>query len=223
MPILILALIVLILAPTLWVRYILKRYGKNRPDLAGTGSELAKHLLEKHGASSVKVESLEKNEHHYDPNAKTIRLGPQSYQAKSLTAVAVAAHEVGHALAYHNDDKVTLLSKRYAPLAKLVRRLALSLLMLWPVISVVIHIPYALPLHALVVFLSGFCLAFVYLAMLPEEWDASFNKALPILIEGRYLAPQDYPKIKKILTACALTYVAQALLNVLFFWRWFRR
>lgn len=223
MPVLVFALIILILAPSIWVRLVLKRYSHERSDLAGTGDELARHLLDKHGAPDVQVESIDKNDHHYDPNNKAVRLGPQSYQAKSLTAVAIAAHEVGHALAYHNEDKVTLLSKRYAPLARLVRRLAISLLMFWPAISVLIHIPYAVPLHALVVFISGFCLAFVYLAMLPEEWDASFNKALPILLEGRYLAPEDYPKIKKILTACALTYVAQALLNVLFFWRWFRR
>ena len=223
MPLLIIVLLVLVIAPSLWVRYVLKRHSNVRPDLAGTGDELARHLLDKYGANNVKVEPLEKNKHHYDPNSKAVRLGPQSYQAKSLTAVAVAAHEVGHALAYHNNDKVTLLSKRYAPLAKFVRSLALFLLMLWPVISVVIHIPYAVPLHAMVVFISGFCLVFVYFAMLPEEWDASFNKALPILLEGRYLEPKDYPKIKRILTACALTYVAQALLNVLFFWRWFRR
>lgn len=223
MPVLILALLVLILVPSIWVRYVLKRHSKSRPDLAGTGGELALHLLKKHGISDVKVEPLVKDDHHYDPMAKAVRLGPQSYQAKSLTAIAVAAHEVGHALAYHKEDKVTLLTKHYAPLARLLRRLALSLLMFWPAISALVHIPYAVPLHALVVFVSGFCLAFVYLAMLPEEWDASFNKALPILIEGRYLAPKDYPKIKQILTACALTYVAQALLNVLFFWRWFKR
>lgn len=221
--ILIIALFALILAPSVWVKLVLKRHSQERQDLAGTGGELARHLLDKHGAHDVQVEALDKNQHHYDPNGHVVRLGPQSYQAKSLTAVAVAAHEVGHALAYHNEDRVTLLSKRYAPLARLMRRLAISLLMFWPALSALIHIPYAVPLHAFVVFISGLCLAFVYLAMLPEEWDASFNKALPILIEGRYLAPEDYPKIKQILTACALTYVAQALLNVLFFWRWFRR
>lgn len=223
MPLLILVLLVLIFTPSIWVRFVLKRHSKNRPDLAGTGDELARHLLQRYGVNDVQVESLADDKHHYDAAAKVVRLGPAVYQVKSLTAVAVAAHEVGHAIAHHNKDRVTLLRKRYFPLAHLVRRLALALLMFWPAVSVLIQIPYAVPLHALVVFISGFCLAFVYLAMLPEEWDASFNKALPILIEGQYLAPKDYPKIKQILTACALTYVAQALLNVLFFWRWFRR
>ena len=119
------ALLVLILAPSIWVRLVLKKYSRERSDLAGTGGELARHLLDKHGAHDVKVEALENDKHHYDPNTHVVRLGPQAYQAKSLTAVAVAAHEVGHALAYHNEDKVTLLSKRYAPLARLMRRLAL--------------------------------------------------------------------------------------------------
>ena len=99
MPILIIALIFLIVAPSIWVRLVLKRHSKHRSDLAGTGGELAQHLLNKYGATDVAVESLDKDNHHYDPAAKAVRLGPQSYQATSLTAVAVAAHEVGHALA----------------------------------------------------------------------------------------------------------------------------
>jgi Zn-dependent membrane protease YugP len=64
---------------------------------------------------------------------------------------------------------------------------------------------------------------FIQLAILPEEWDASFNKALPMLKKGRYLPSQDLPKVKRILTACALTYVASALMNILLFWRFPRR
>ena len=62
--------------------------------------------------------------------------------------------------------------------------------------------------------------AFAYLIILPEEWDASFNKALPILMEGDYVEEHQIPKIRKILKAAALTYFAAALANVLHIGRW---
>ena len=61
----------------------------------------------------------------------------------------------------------------------------------------------------------------MYVAILPEEYDASFNKALPILHEG-YLPSEYMPKARQVLKACALTYVAGALVDVLNLWRWLR-
>jgi Zn-dependent membrane protease YugP len=90
-------------------------------------------------------------------------------------------------------------------------------------LSIVLHIPYAVAIHALVVGLSGILAVLVQVAILPEEWDASFNKALPILEKGGYLPNEDLPKVKRILFACAMTYVAAALLRMLFVWRWFKR
>lgn len=60
----------------------------------------------------------------------------------------------------------------------------------------------------------------LYVAVLPEEWDASFNKALPILEKGEYVPEEYLPAIRQILKACALTYVAAALADILRLWRW---
>jgi len=62
--------------------------------------------------------------------------------------------------------------------------------------------------------------ALAYLIVLPEEWDASFNKALPILIEGEYISPQQHGGVHQVLKAAALTYVAGALANILNIGRW---
>ena len=62
--------------------------------------------------------------------------------------------------------------------------------------------------------------ALAYLIILPEEWDASFNKALPILIEGEYVAADQIPKIRTVLKAAAITYFSGALANVFNVWRW---
>ena len=62
--------------------------------------------------------------------------------------------------------------------------------------------------------------ALAYLIILPEEWDASFNKALPILIDGEYVTPDQVPKIRTVLKAAAITYFSAALANVFYIWRW---
>ena len=62
--------------------------------------------------------------------------------------------------------------------------------------------------------------ALAYLIILPEEWDASFNKALPILIEGEYVAEDKLPNIRNVLKAAAITYFASALASVLNIGRW---
>ena len=59
----------------------------------------------------------------------------------------------------------------------------------------------------------------MYVAILPEEYDASFNKALPILSKG-YITQEQLPVVRKILKACALTYVAGSLADIIRLWRW---
>jgi len=63
--------------------------------------------------------------------------------------------------------------------------------------------------------------AFAYLVILPEEWDESFNKALPVLVEGEYVDASQLPAIRQVLKSAALTYFAAALADVLHIGRWF--
>ena len=62
--------------------------------------------------------------------------------------------------------------------------------------------------------------ALAYLIVLPEEWDASFNKALPLLLKGGYLPTEYEPAIRQVLRAAALTYFAGAQANLLNLGRW---
>jgi Zn-dependent membrane protease YugP len=101
MPILIALGLVLLLAvvlgPQLWVRSAMRRHAADRPDLPGTGGELARHLLDLAGLRDVPVETVPAGDH-YDPVAKAVRLTPATFEGRSITAVAVATHEVSHAL-----------------------------------------------------------------------------------------------------------------------------
>ena len=62
----------------------------------------------------------------------------------------------------------------------------------------------------------------VHLLTLPTEFDASFKRALPLLTSGDYIPQEDIPAARKILMACALTYVASSLIGLLNVWRWIR-
>src|SRR5687767_13762886 len=101
MPILItiagLLLLAIVFGPQLWVRHVLKKHGDDRPDLPGNGAELARHLLDEAGLQHVTVEETGLGDH-YDPEALAVRLLPQHHDGRSIAAVAVAAHEVSHAV-----------------------------------------------------------------------------------------------------------------------------
>jgi Zn-dependent membrane protease YugP len=62
----------------------------------------------------------------------------------------------------------------------------------------------------------------VHLATLPVEFDASFGKALPVLLRGRYLGARDLSAAQSVLKAAAYTYVAAALATLLDVMRWVR-
>ena len=222
MPLLILGalLAILIYVPSFWVRHVMSRYAREIPDLPGTGGELAAHLIERFKLDGIGVEETAPLRDHFDPEARMVRLSPDNYNGKSLTAVAVAAHEVGHAIQFHRQEKIFELRKRYIPQAAALNRAGIAIMWCLPVVGLVLRAPFAIGaiiVLSLILQLAG---ALTYLIVLPEEWDASFNKALPILKQGEYIDQQELPKVKRVLRAAALTYFAGALANVLNIARW---
>lgn len=205
--------------PQWWAQYILRRYAKPRPDLPGTGGELAEHLINKFDMQDVGVEVTETGDH-YDPEAKMVRLSEDNYSGKSLTAVATAAHEVGHALQDHMGYTPLGWRSRLVVIAQKAEKLGAGLLMLMPIVVLLTRAPVAGAFFFLGGMLSLGSVVIVHLVTLPVEWDASFKRALPILEAGQYLSPEDQRAAHKILLACALTYVAASLASLLNLWRW---
>lgn len=215
-----LLIIILIFAPQLWVRHVIKRYSEPIAELPGTGAELAEHLVKKFELDGVGVEETEPGQDHYDPTAKMIRLSPDNYSQKSFSAVAIAAHEFGHALQHHKNYQPLTLRSKLANFASMAEKIASIILVSFPILVLLTKIP----MFGLIMFLSGFMIMGLPIVMhfitLPVEWDASFNRAMPILFEGEYLPESARPVIKKILLAAALTYVAASLNSLLNFYRW---
>ncbi|WP_075995462.1 zinc metallopeptidase [Salaquimonas pukyongi] len=210
-----------IFLPQYWVQHVITKHGTDRADLPGTGGELAEHLAGELQLTGVGVETTEKGDH-YDPQTRSVRLLRQHHEGKSLAAVAIAAHEIGHAIQHHRGERLLALRQQLAKFAAASDVVASIFFFAAPVLGVIVRTPLAF--FGLVAF--GVALlsirVLVHLVTLPVEYDASFNKALPILEQGGYLKPEDMPAIRQVLKAAALTYVAGALVSLLDLARWVR-
>lgn len=91
--------------------------------------------------------------------------------------------------------------------------------------------PFLIPLShtpavALLTFGAGFIAmgvpVMIHLSTLPVEFDASFKRALPLLEEGNYISKKDQKSAKRILLACAMTYVAASLSSLFNLWKWLK-
>jgi uncharacterized protein len=211
----------IIVLPQYWVRWTIRRHGMPRPDLPGTGGELARHLLDRFGLQAVTVEKAD-NGDHYDPEKKAVRLVEAHFDGRSLSAVAIAAHEVGHALQDAAGERLLSLRQALAKVAIFTDRAAGVFFIAAPLLAILARTPLAFA--ALVgIGIALLCIrVIVTLVTLPVEFDASFRKALPILEEGQYLATSDMPAARSVLRAAAFTYVASALMMLVDLARWIR-
>ena len=212
-------LLVLVFGPQFWVRWVLDRHNRvEEANFPGSGSELARHLLDRCELQEVKVEVTELGDH-YDPQTRTVRLTRDKFDGKTLTAITVAAHECGHAYQHAAQEPLFLLRTRMAKLSLLAQRIGSLLLFAAPFSVLVTRLPSAAFFNISGAFLiMGFAIV-MHLLTLPVEIDASFKKALPLLAKG-YLEPRQVPAARSILRAAAWTYVAASLSSLLNFWRW---
>lgn len=212
--------IILIFGPQIWSSYVLKRYSTAIDEIPGTGGQLAKHLLTRFDIDDVNVEPGEQGNDHYDPEGKTIKLSADHYDGKSLTAIVVAAHEVGHAIQHKAGYGPLFLRWRLAKFTYYAEKIASLILVIFPFAAMLTH----MPVFSILLLLAGISImllpVIVHIITLPVEWDASFQRALPILIAGEYIPESAIPIAKKILTAAALTYLAASLSSLLNFYRW---
>lgn len=216
----IIIVMVLLFGPYAWAQYVLNRYRRDEY-FSGNGFELARVLLEDQDLQDVAVVEARAGDH-YDPQKKVIGLTQARCGNKSLTAVVVAAHEVGHALQDRDAYPPLRTRTRLVSVAARAERLGAVLMMAVPVIALVTRVPST----GVLLFLGGLatlCIPLlVHLVTLPAEFDASFRRALPLLRKGPFIPARDVPAARRILLACALTYVAGALVQLLNVWRWIR-
>ena len=216
---LIIILLTLVIGPGLWVKRVMARYHRPQDRYGFSGGETARKLLDSLGLEHVRTEITE-NGDHYDPGEKVVRLGEQNFDGKSLTAITIAAHEVGHAL----QD-----AQGFAPLrwrTRLVRwvgpveKTGAILMMATPLIIGITRAPVAGLLMVIGGLLTLGSAVAIHLLTLPTEFDASFGRALPLLKEQDVLYPSDERHARRLLKAAAMTYVSASLMSLLNIARW---
>jgi Zn-dependent membrane protease YugP len=219
--ILIALLALLILGPQQWARYILNKHSTPRDDIQGTGGQFVKHLRKKFNMDYLKLEPSSLGDH-YDPMTKAVRLSESNLNGQSLTAVAVAAHEFGHALQHAKNYQPLIARTRMVGFAQKTEKLGGIALIAIPLLSVTPGGVRLVPLLIIFMIITVAISSIVHLVTLPVEFDASFGRALPILKQGQYINNRDMRSVRHILLACAFTYLASSLAGLLNFWRWFR-
>ncbi|USD62867.1 zinc metallopeptidase [Vibrio sp. SCSIO 43140] len=219
--ILLILIATVVFGPGLWVKHVMEKYSQpaDRYREQGSGAELARHLLDSFGLDNVDVEETTQGDH-YDPAAKAVRLTPNNYSGHSLTAVTVAAHEVGHAIQDSRRETLFLARQKLVKTAIIGERIAGLMLVAAPVVLMLTRVPQAGAITIMIGVVSMALSTLVHLLTLPVEFDASYGKALPILQKGNYLHDGDLKHAEKILKAAALTYVAASLTSLLNLGRW---
>jgi len=217
--VLLLILLVLVLGPGLWVKRVMARYSSPADRYGYTGAETARQLLDALGLQSVVVETSDAGDH-YDPADRAVRLSAANYQGRSLTAVTVAAHEVGHALQDAQGYAPLKMRTRLVQWLGPVEKTGAVLMMATPLIIGITRLPMA----GLLMFTGGLLTlgsaVAVHLLTLPTEFDASFGRAMPLLRREGVLYEVDEKHARRLLQAAAMTYVSASLMSLLNVARW---
>ncbi|MGC8855543.1 MAG: zinc metallopeptidase [Anaerolineae bacterium] len=178
-----------------------------------TGYEAAQRLISSGGLYGVRVEGVPGNlSDHYDPRDKVLRLSPGVANSASVASLAVAAHELGHAM----QD-----AEEYFPLrfrAALVPVVNIGSYLGWIFIMIGLFLNMIqIAWLGVLVFSGG---ALFALATLPVELNAS-ARARQLLVHSGLIQGEDEMRgVHQVLNAAALTYVAglvTALLQLLYY------
>ncbi len=214
-----LLIIAICIGPMIWAQHVLRKHARHRNDYPGTGGEFARHILDMANLHDIEVENSLSPDH-YDPVSKTVRLNNANYNGQTLTAVVVAAHEVGHALQDRDQYRPLMIRTQFAYITHIGEFVARAIILALPVM--ILFSPRLLIFAGIIFAAIIFIRILLHLITLPVEFDASFNRALPILDKGGFLPKTDIPAAKSILNACAWTYVSATLFSIIDIMRWFR-
>jgi len=178
-----------------------------------TGRAVATQILRQNMLNDVEVGHVSGHlSDHYDPTSKTVNLSDSNYASYSVASLAVAAHEVGHALQHAHGYQPVTWRSRLVPVANIGSTAA------FPLYFIGLLFGKGLGLFFMDLGIALFLFALLFhIVTLPVEFNAS-KRALAILEDSGMLAADEIPGAKAVLRAAALTYVASAtmaLMNLL--------
>lgn len=200
-------LVLIAMAIVGWAQFKVKstfnKYDQLMTEHQVTGRQAAEFILQQSGITNVRVEPVAGHlTDHYDPRNKVLRLSEATYQNTSVSAVAVAAHECGHALQDAQDYKFMRVRAALVPIVNLGSTIAMPLILIGFLMQIVGLIQLGILAFSLVLLFQ--------LVTLPVEFDAS-RRAIEILGQGHIFTEAEVQPARKVLRAAGFTYVAASL------------
>ena len=200
-------LVLIAMAIVGWAQFKVKstfnKYDQLMTEHQVTGRQAAEFILQQSGITNVRVEPVAGHlTDHYDPRNKVLRLSESTYQNTSVSAVAVAAHECGHALQDAQDYKFMRVRAALVPIVNLGSTIAMPLILIGFLMQIAGLIQLGILAFSLVLLFQ--------LVTLPVEFDAS-RRAIEILGQGHIFTEAEVQPARKVLRAAGFTYVAASL------------
>jgi uncharacterized protein len=211
----------LLIGPTmilaLWAQLKVKsnfnKYSKVGTSRGVTGAEVAELVLRSANIGDVHVEEVGGYlSDHYDPRSKVLRLSPDVFRGRSISAAGVAAHEAGHAIQHARDYAPLKLRSALVPVANFGSWLS------WPIIMIGMLMQSMQLLQLGVLLFSA--LVLFQIVTLPVEFNASSRAKEALVRTGVLTSGEEREGVNRVLGAAAMTYVAatiSAVMQLLYF------
>jgi hypothetical protein len=181
------------------------KYAKVKNMRGLTGAQVAESILRSNQIYDVQIKRGQgKLTDHYDPRSKTVVLSPHVYDADSISAASIAAHECGHVL-QHASGYAPLAFRSFLAVPTQFASKASTFLILGGIIFAS-STPWLLDLGIIAYLL----ITLFHVVTLPVEFNAS-SRAIRVMQDGQLVYDEDIRSTKKVLNAAALTYVAAML------------
>jgi len=205
------------MALSLWASFRVKRVFRRyaaEPSVSGlTGAEAARRIMDEEGVTGVSIESHPGElTDHYDPIHRRLVLSEENFNGSSVSALAVSAHEAGHAIQH---------ARAYLPLhlrmaAVGATTIASQVVMWLPLIG--LFTGFVSGSTAMILMASGWGIIMLFnLVTLPVEFDASNRAKLALRSSGVVSTMTESHGVDKVLNAAALTYVAAFITSLAYF------
>jgi len=211
MPISYFAMILIILVIGVGAQAMVKRsykkWKKNQSSFGVSGADAARTMLNTHGLTDVGIMEIKGELHdHFDPRTNIVSLSSEVYYGRTVSAVAIACHESGHAVQHAEAYAPAKVRGSLVPVVNMASNAWVFLLIIGIFLSLVGLIYAAIALFAVVLVFQ--------LVTLPVEFNAS-TRAMGFIKSSGWLTQQEVGGARSVLRSASLTYVAAALASVL--------
>ncbi len=198
--------------PMLWLNYVFKKNDAILENMPFNGLEFGNLILKEKGLQNVLIEQTKMGDH-YDLNERKIKILDDRLAKKSITAIAIVCHEIGHAIQHSENYKPLEQRNKIVKNTAWITRIGSGILYMGIPTIFATGASSLIKVCLVITLLSLLIGVLVHLITLDVELDASFNRALPILKEK---VPVEYHRAcKSILLAAAFTYLVGTIRNFL--------